>query len=95
VATAITYRTGEQATALRTVILDDVRCSVVILPTRRIDVLLGKLLCGTSCACSFWNHVQDSDGSDFLIPSSSVVQRRDIQVAAVVKRHNQTPAPPR
>jgi hypothetical protein len=46
-ATAITYRTGERASALRTVLLDDVHDTVVLMPAGRLDVVVGKQLRGT------------------------------------------------
>jgi hypothetical protein len=91
-ATALTYRTSDRARDLRTVILDDVRHAVVMLPSGRLDIVLGKLLHGTTCAHAFWNEVLGTSGDDFVIPAAQVVHQRETTVAVKVKRHKQAPA---
>jgi hypothetical protein len=89
-ATAITYRTGESRSKLRTVLLSDVRDSVVLLPAGRMDVMVGKLLHGSgSCAHKFWAEVlgTDPDSDGFAVPAAQVVRRREVAIAVRVKRH--------
>jgi hypothetical protein len=90
-ATAITYRTTDCAGKLRTVVLDDVRESVVLLPSGRMEAVLGKLVHGTTCAHAFWDEVLGTSGDDFVVPAAQVVRQRDIVIVAKVKRHKQTP----
>lgn len=80
-ATAITYRTGTSARELRTVLLDDVRESVVLLPAGSLDLVLGKLLHGTQCAHSFWAEQLGDQGDDFAVPAEQIVARRPMTVA--------------
>ena len=87
-ATAITYSTTGKARDLRTVLVEDVRNSVVLLPTGRLDVVQAKLLHGTACRCSWWAEVLGSDpaSDDFLVPSAQIVAQREMTVA--VKTHH-------
>jgi hypothetical protein len=84
---AITYRTGTAESKLRTVIVDDARTQVVLLPTGRLSILTAKLLCGSTCATGWWNEVLGLTGGDFAIPAGQVVQTREIRVATIAK-HN-------
>lgn len=79
--TAVTYRTGESARALRTVIVDDVRTTVVLVPSGRLEVLVAKLLHGTACAHSYWDAELGTSGDDFVVPVAQVVAQRPITVA--------------
>jgi hypothetical protein len=82
-ATALTYRTGTSSSTLRTVIVEDVSRSVVLLPSGSLDVVRAKLLCGTSSACGFWaEELGLSDPHDFIVQADQVVQTRPIQIAA-------------
>ena len=78
--TAITYRTGTSARALRTVVVDDVRTVVVVAP-ERMELLTGKLLHGTTCAHKFWDGELGTSGDDFAVPASQVVAQRPMNVA--------------
>ena len=78
--TAITYRTGTSARALRTVIVDDAHTVVLVAP-ERLELLTGKLLHGTTCAHSFWDGVLGTSGDDFAVPASQVTQVREMQIA--------------
>lgn len=87
-ATAITYSTTGNARDLRTVICEDVRNTVVLLPTGSLDIVQAKLLHGTTCRCSWWAEqlgVQDSD--DFAVPATQVRQTREMNIAVKVRRH--------
>jgi hypothetical protein len=89
-ATAVTYRTGTSRSALRTVLVDDVRRSVVLLPAGRLDVLMAKLIHGTTCRKeSFWDEVLGQDHGDdaFVIPASQIVAKREMAIGARVIRH--------
>jgi hypothetical protein len=88
---AITYRTGTKARDLRTVIVDDVRKSVVLLPTGSLDVVTAKLLCGSQCATPFWHEQLGISGADFAVTANQVVARRPITVATIAK-HNHVEA---
>ena len=69
-ATAITYRSGPRKSVLRTVLVSDVRQSVVLLPTGTFDLLIAKLLHGSQCAHSFWAEELGLDPeSDEFIPA--------------------------
>jgi hypothetical protein len=81
VATALTYRTGDAASKLRTVIVDGERTQVVLLPAGRLEVMTAKLLHGTSCAHRFWDEVLGTEGDDFAIPTAQIVQKREIKIA--------------
>ena len=87
-ATAITYQSGPRRSDLRTVIVEDVRRSVVLLPTGSLDVLTAKLLHGTACRHPQWAEWLGTDpASDyFAVPAESVRAQRDITVA-VKARH--------
>jgi hypothetical protein len=86
-AVALTYRTGTAMSKLRTVIVDEARTSVVLLPTGRLEILTAKLLCGSTCATDWWNEVLGLTGTDFAIPAAQVVQVREIG-AATLGKHN-------
>lgn len=66
---------------LRTVLVSDIRDSVVLLPAGRLDVVLGKLLHGSTCAHHFWDQELATEGDDFAVPASQVVARRAKTVA--------------
>jgi hypothetical protein len=87
-ATALTYRTSDRKGDLRTVVVKDVRQSVVLLPTGSFDVLTAKLLEGTSSRHSFWAEALGTNPGDhlFICPTSQVVTQRPITVATVVRR---------
>lgn len=87
VATAVTYHTGTSARALRTVLLSDVRESVVLLPVGSLDVLIGKMLHGATCAHALWDEALGTQGDDFVIPAAQVVARRPM--AGAVKTRYQ------
>jgi hypothetical protein len=80
---AITYRTGERRSALRTVVVDEVRESIVLLPSGSLLVLMAKLIHGTSCRHAAWAEWlgADPDSDDFIIPAESVVAKRPIAIA--------------
>jgi hypothetical protein len=86
-ATAITYSTTGRKRDLRTVLVEDVRRTVVLLPSGSLDVILAKLLHGTSCAHKFWDEALGTVGDDFVIPADQVVSQRELQVAVRVKKH--------
>lgn len=77
-ATAITYRSGPRKSDLRTVLVSDVRQSVVLLPTGTLDLLIAKLLHGSQCAHSFWAEELglDPESDEFAIPAEQVVATR-------------------
>ena len=87
--TAITYQSGPRAKDLRTVIVEDIRTSVVLLPTGSLDVVQAKLLHGTACRHEFWAAElgTDPDSDEFAIPASALRQQREIGVAVKVKTH--------
>jgi hypothetical protein len=89
-ATAITYSTTGRKRDLRTVVVEDVRQSVVILPTGRLDVTMAKLLHGTTCRCEFWVEALGTDpgSDDFVIPADQVVAVREIAIAVKIARHS-------
>ena len=80
-AIAVTYRTGTAMSKLRTVIVDDARTHVVLLPIGRLSVLTAKLLCGSTCAADWWNEVLGMTGADFAIPTAQIAQTREIKIA--------------
>jgi hypothetical protein len=87
-AVALTYQSGPRARDLRTVICEDVRTSVMLLPTGSLDVITAKLLHGTACRCAFWAAELGTDpaSDDFVIPASAVRQQRTMQIA--VRSHH-------
>jgi hypothetical protein len=74
--------------------MDDVRNSVILLPAGSIQVVLGKLLHGASCAHQFWDEALGTSGDDFVVPASQVVQHREMAMAVRVKTHKQAAAQP-
>jgi hypothetical protein len=86
-AQAITYRTTEKRNDLRTVVVENVRSTVVLLPQGSLDVVQAKLLHGTSCAHSFWAAELGTDSDTFIVPAAQIVQTREIQIAAKVRVH--------
>lgn len=78
-ATAITYKTGESASKLRTVLVDDARKSIVLLPAGRLEVMVGKQLHGQrACRHEFWDEVLGTDGDDFAVLMEQVTQVREV-----------------
>ena len=87
-ATAVTYQSGPRRSDLRTVVVEDVKTSVVLLPAGRLEVLSAKLLHGTTCRCAWWAEqlgIPESD--DFVVPAESVRAQREITVAVNVRKH--------
>lgn len=86
-ATALTYRSGPKARDLRTVIVEDVRKSVVLLPAGRLDIVTAKLLHGTACRCTWWAEQlgTDPDSDDFVVEASQIVAQREMQIAVRTK----------
>jgi hypothetical protein len=86
-ATALTYRSGPKARDLRTVTVEDVRKSVVLLPAGRLDIVTAKLLHGTACRCSWWAEQlgTDPDSDDFVVEASQVIAQREMAVAVRTK----------
>ena len=84
---AITYRTCEKRSALRTVVVEDVCNTVVLLPTGSLDVVTATLLEGTTSRHSFWAEALATDPADhqFICPADQLVARRPIQIAVKVK----------
>jgi hypothetical protein len=87
-ATAVTYQSGPRKNDKRTVLLDEVRTSVLLLPTGRMEIMTGKLLHGTACRHTFWAEVLGTDASsnDFMLPADLVDDVREMTVA-VKSRH--------
>jgi hypothetical protein len=83
-ATAITYRTGESAGKLRTVVVEDVR-HVKLISGSGMDILTGKLLHGTRCGHEFWDQELGTSGDDFAVPATTTVKGSDIKAGQVVK----------
>ena len=88
ISVAITYQSGAKRSALRTVIVDDVRSSVVLLPQGSMQILTAKLLHGSACRHSWWAQQlgTDPDSDDFAVPAELVVAQRQIQIA--VRAHH-------
>jgi len=80
VANAITYKTGEAASKLRTVLCDEVRDMTVLLPVGSLSVITAKLLHGQACRHNWWAEILGTDPSsdDFVVPSTQVTQIRDL-----------------
>jgi hypothetical protein len=90
VSTAITYSTTGRKSDLRTVVVENVNQTVVLLPTGRMEVMVAKLLHGTACRKeTFWDELlgQAHDDDSFVVPAEQVVQVREMAVAVRVKRH--------
>ena len=85
---ALTYQSGPKARDLRTVICEDVRTSVMLLPTGSLDVITAKLLHGTACRHVWWSEQLGTDPDDdtFIVPAAQVVAQREMNVA--VKAHH-------
>lgn len=84
-AVAVTYQSGPRAKDLRTVIVEDVRTSVVLLPTGSLDVVRAKLLCGSQCATEFWHDQLGTSGDTFIVSADQVVAQREIRVSTIAK----------
>ena len=86
-AQAITYRSGPGSRDLRTVIVEDVRQTTLLLPGGALDIVQAKLLHGTACRHEFWADAlgTDPDSDDFAVPAEAVVQQREIQIATKVR----------
>jgi hypothetical protein len=88
VATAVTYSTTGRKGDLRTVICEDVRRTVVLLPAGRLEVMTAKLLCGTASRCDFWAaELGLPDAHHVAIPASQIVAKREMAIGARVIRH--------
>lgn len=77
-AVAVTYRTGEAPSKLRTVIVDAARTQVVLLPAGRLSIVTGKQLHGQQCRHKFWDEALGLDSDDFAVESGQVTQVREI-----------------
>lgn len=77
-ATAITYRTGTSAGKLRTVLVEDARRAVVLLPAGRLEIMTAKLLRGRTDRQDWWNEVLGTEGDDFAVEIGQVVQTREL-----------------
>lgn len=87
-AVALTYQSGPRANDLRTVLVDDVRTSVVLLPAGRLDIVQAKLLCGIASRCDFWaQELGLQDAHDFAVPADKIRSQREMQIGARVKTH--------
>jgi len=88
-ATAITYQSGPRKNDLRTVLVEDVRSNVVLLPTGRMDVVIAKLLHGTACRHEFWAEALGTDpaSDDFVVQADQIVAQREMTIAVKVKNH--------
>jgi hypothetical protein len=86
-ATAVTYSTTGRRGDLRTVIVDDLRESTLLLPTGRMEVMTAKAICGTTARCEFWTDELGAEYHDFAIPTEQVIQVRELTVATKVRRH--------
>ena len=85
---AITYQSGPRARDLRTVICEDVRTAMVLLPTGRLEIVQAKLLCGTSSRCDFWAaELGLQDAHDFACPADKIRAQREMKIGAKVVRH--------
>ena len=86
-ATALTYSTSGRKRDLRTALVDEVRSTVVLLPTGSLDVVTAKLLEGTASRHQFWAEVLGTNPADhtFICPADQIIARREITVAAIVK----------
>jgi len=89
-ATFVTYRTGQAAGKLRTVVVDEVRTQVVLLPTGRLPLVTGKQLCGTTCATPDWAEWLGTDPSDdtFSVAASQVIQVKEIKIATIASHRH-------
>jgi hypothetical protein len=86
-AQAITYSTTGRKRDRRTVVVEDVRNTVVLLPQGSMDVVMAKLLHGTACRCTFWQHAIGADPDTFIIQADQVVAQREMTIAVRVKTH--------
>jgi hypothetical protein len=88
-ATAITYRTGDAASKLRTVVVRDARRSVVLLPSGRLEIIQANLLHGQACAHQFWAEQLglDPESDDFVVPAEQVVQMSAMNVKPSRRKH--------
>jgi hypothetical protein len=85
-AIALTYQSGSRANDLRTVLVDDVRTSVVLLPAGRLDIVQAKLLCGTTSRCDFWaQELGLQEAHDFAVPANKIRAQHEMQIGARVK----------
>lgn len=86
-AQAITYSTAGRKRDLRTVVVEDVRTSVVLLPTVRQEIMTGRLLDGTSSRHDWWAEILGlpADSYDFAVAADQVVAQHPIQIAVKVK----------
>lgn len=82
--TAITYRTGASASALRTVIVEGAHPVTLAAPAN-VRLLAGKLVHGTTCRHEFWDEVLGTSGDDFVVPASQVIQVREMPVGVKVR----------
>ena len=84
---AITYQSGSKARDLRTVIVEDARRSVVLLPTGKMEIVQAKLLHGTACRHEFWAQALGTDpqSDDFVVEASQVRAQREMKIAVKIK----------
>jgi hypothetical protein len=87
-AVALTYQSGPRKGDLRTVVVEDVRNTVVLLPQGSMDVVMAKLLHGTACRHPQWAEWlgTDPESDDFVVAADQIVAQRPMQIAVKAKR---------
>ena len=78
---------------LRTVFLEDVRTSLVLLPAGRLAIVSGKILHGAACRHeTFWAPELglDPDDETFAIPAEQVVATRPMAIGARIIKHKRS-----
>jgi hypothetical protein len=88
VATMVTYSTDGKRSHLRSVVVEDLHRSVVLLPAGSLSILQGKHQHGTACACKVWAQelVLDVTDTTFAVPVEAIVQTRTITNVKISKR---------
>jgi hypothetical protein len=86
---AITYQSGPRARDLRTVLVDEVRQTTLLLPTGSLDVVQAKLLHGRACRHEWWAEQIGTDpaSDDFVAPAEVVRAIRTLNVTIKTGRH--------
>jgi hypothetical protein len=85
----VTYQSGPRKSDLRSVLVDEVHRSTVLLPTGSLDVVQAKLLHGQACRHTFWATElgTDPESDDFAVPAEVVRSIRTLNVAIKTGRH--------
>jgi hypothetical protein len=85
----VTYQSGPRKSDLRSVLVDEVRQTTLLLPTGSLDVVQAKLLHGRACRHEWWAEQLGTDpaSDDFVAPAEVIRSIREMNVTVKTGAH--------